>query len=264
MQLTINGLEVFSDGEKYNQSILFVHGFPYDHTMWKAQIDYLKSDYYCVSYDIRGLGQSNVGDGQYTMESYVDDLMIIIEELDLKKPVICALSMGGYIAFRAVERTQELFDGLILCDTKSAADSDEGKLVRASKIAQINNEGLGAFVEEFVPTCFSQNSRENKKELLKSTIEKCKLNQPSGVKGALIAMLSRTDTSNYLDKIKIPTLIIVGENDALTPPEVMKEISNSIIDSVFVEIPEVGHMTPLENPDGVNEAINNFLGKNYK
>ena len=263
MQLSVDGLEVYLEGKKENQSILFVHGFPYDHTMWNSQIDQLKSDYYCVSYDIRGLGKSQVGDGQYTMESYADDLIKVIKGLDLDKPILCGLSMGGYIAFRAIERNQHLFGGLILCDTKAASDNDDGKLVRVAKIAQINEEGLDAFVESFVPTCFSQISIENDSELVERTIKKCKLNDPIGVKGALIAMLSRTDTTNYLENITIPTLIIVGEKDALTPLDSMNEISNIIKDSEFVVIPDVGHMTPLEAPDVVSDSINKFLEKNF-
>lgn len=263
MQNNINGLEIYTEGNESNQAILFVHGFPYDNTMWENQIDSLKSDYFCVSYDIRGLGKSKAGDGQYTMESYVDDLLAVILELKLEKPVLCGLSMGGYISLRAMERSQNSFGGLIMCDTKSAPDNDTGKLVRASKIAQINHEGLDSFVEDFVPTCFSQNSIELKKELLLATISKCKMNDPIGVKGALIAMLSRTDTTDYLGNIKIPALLIVGENDSLTPPDTMKEMSIKISDSEFVIIPEVGHMTPLEDPVAVNQVIEKFLENNF-
>ncbi|VAX26778.1 Hydrolase, alpha/beta fold family [hydrothermal vent metagenome] len=259
MQLTINGLQVFTEGDKSNRPIIFVHGFPYDHTMWDKQIDHLKDNYYCVTYDIRGLGKSAVGNGQYTMESYVDDLFKIIAELELTKPALCGLSMGGYISFRAVERSQETFGSLIICDTRAEADSNEGKLVRASKIKQINEEGIEAFVESFVPTCFAVDTIENRSELFQSVLNKCKTNDPIGVKGALIAMLSRTDTTNYLSKIKIPTLIIVGENDVLTPPAVMKTLHENIPNSEFVIISKAGHMTPIEEPEAVNEVMKEFL-----
>lgn len=262
MQLTINGLEVYTFGNESNQPIIFVHGFPYDHTMWDKQIEFLKEDYYCVTYDIRGLGSSAVGDGQYTMESYVDDLFKIIAELELTKPALCGLSMGGYISLRAVERSQETFGSLILCDTRAEADSDEGKLIRASKIKQINEVGIEAFVDSFVPTCFAEDTIKNRSELFQSVLNRCKTNNLIGVKGALIAMLSRTDTTSYLSKINIPTIIIVGENDALTPPAVMKILHENIPNSEFVIIPEAGHMTPIEEPEAVNEAIRRFLEQN--
>ena len=97
MKEIINGLSVFLEGNSKNQSILFLHGFPYDHTMWKEQVEVLSKKYFCITYDIRGLGDSPVGDGQYTMESFVDDLETIINELKLEKPILCGLSMGGYI-----------------------------------------------------------------------------------------------------------------------------------------------------------------------
>lgn len=259
MRLTINDLQVFTSGDESKQPIIFVHGFPYDHTMWDKQVEYLQNDYYCITYDIRGLGGSVIGDGQYTMESYVDDFLEIISKLKLHKPVLCSLSMGGYMAFRAVERSQDTFSSLILCDTKAEADSDEGKLARANKIKQINEEGIEAFVNGFVPTCFAESTINNKSELFNSILIKCKTNDPIGVKGALIAMLSRTDTTSYLSRINIPTLLIVGEEDVLTPPETMELISSKIDNSEFVIIPEVGHMTPIENPAAVNEAIGSFL-----
>lgn len=262
MSLTINGLQVITTGDKSRKPIIFVHGFPYDHTMWDKQIDHLKDKYYCVTYDIRGLGSSAVGDGQYTMESYVDDLFKIIAELELTKPALCGLSMGGYISFRAVERSLETFGSLILCDTRAEADTDEGKLGRASKIKQINEEGIEAFVNSFVPTCFAQDTIDNRSDLFQGVLNKCKANDPVGVKGALIAMLSRTDTTNYLSKIEIPTLIIVGENDALTPPVVMKTLHMNIPNSKFVIIPKAGHMTPIEEPEAVNEVIERFLKQN--
>ena len=96
-----NNLAIFQTGTENKQTIIFIHGFPFDHKMWDKQVDYFKKDFHCISYDIRGLGESPAGDGQYTIEGFVDDLFNIINELELKKPVICGLSMGGYIALRA-------------------------------------------------------------------------------------------------------------------------------------------------------------------
>jgi len=95
MESNKTDLSIFTEGDPNKKPIVFIHGFPYDHTMWEKQINELKSNYYCVTYDIRGLGQSPIGDGQYTIESFVDDLETIITELELHKPVLCGLSMAG-------------------------------------------------------------------------------------------------------------------------------------------------------------------------
>ncbi len=259
MDITINSLKVFTNGNKKNKSIIFVHGFPYTHTMWNKQIDALKDNYYCVSYDIRGLGESYIGDGQYTMEAFVWDLYSIVDELKLEKPALCGLSMGGYIALRAITKEEERFGSLILCDTRSEADNNEGKLKRSNAINKINVEGIEAFVDEFVPRCFHPKIKERNNETYQNILNECKTQNPIGVKGALIAMLSRLDTTESLKNISIPTLVLVGKKDSLTPPKAMRGLANKIKDSEFFIVPKAGHMSPLENPNFVNKKIIKFL-----
>jgi len=232
--------------------------------MWDYQIEVLKENYYCISYDIRGLGQSYVGDGQYTMEAFVWDLYSLMDELHIEKPIICGLSMGGYISFRAVEKEQNRFAGLILCDTRSEADDNEGKIKRSNAIDKINVESVEAFISDFVPACFHPKTPERLSEVYNRIFDISKNQNPAGVKGALIAMLSRRDTTDSLKKIKIPTLILVGKKDALTPPKIMKKIAKKIKNSEFHKVPKAGHMTPLENPEFVNKKIKRFIEKNFK
>ena len=262
MQRAINNLNVFTDGDDKNMPIIFVHGFPFDHFMWDAQVKDFRGEYYCIRYDIRGLGSSPAGDGQFTMEMFVDDLEIIISELKLEKPILCGLSMGGYISLRAVERIHEKFRALILCDTKSAADDNEGKLKRAVAIKQINSGDFDGFVESFVLNCFGEKFvRENNSEYRK-VVERSKTNIPVGVKGCLLAMAARTDTTEYISKIKLPTLVVCGSEDRLTPPTVMESIANQIRNSEFLIVEGAGHMTPIENSQIVNKSIKNFLVQN--
>jgi 3-oxoadipate enol-lactonase len=261
MKEIINGLSVFLEGNSKHKPIIFIHGFPYDHKMWKAQIDELSEKYFCVTYDIRGLGDSPAGEGQYTMESFVDDLESILQQLKLNKPVLCGLSMGGYISFRALERMEEKFSAIVLCDTRSEADNNEGKLKRASAIKRINTEGLAPFAKDFITNCFGDDYKKNSKEEFEKQIAKSSSFNPAGVKGCLLAMLGRNDTTDYLSKIKIPALVICGENDVLTPPTVMKPLAEKINGVEFVIIKNCGHMSPIEKPKEVTEAIKNFLGK---
>ena len=261
MKKTINDLFVYTSGNENNKAIIFVHGFPYDHMMWKEQIKEFSQDYFCAAYDIRGLGQSPAGNGQFTMESFVDDLEMIIDELKLEKPILCGLSMGGYISLRALERMPDKFSAVILCDTKSEADNNEGKLKRAAGIKRISTEGLEPFAKDFITNCFGDYFKHNRKDELEEIITASSNFDPVGVKGSLLAMLSRTDTTPFLDKVNIPTLIICGEQDALTPPAVMKEMQNKIKNAEYVEIKNAGHMTPIENPEELNGAISLFINK---
>ena len=262
MKKIINGLSVILSGSNEAKAVVFVHGFPFDHIMWQRQVEELCKENLCVTYDIRGLGESNVGDGQFMLEMFVDDLENIIDELKLNRPVLCGLSMGGYISLRAVERMQEKFSALILCDTKASADDNVGKLKRAAAIKQINSGEFNPFIESFVLNCFSEKFvRENNAEYRK-VVERSKMKNQLGVKGCLLTMASRTDTTESLSKIKLPTLIICGSEDKLTPPDQMKKMAEQIPDAEFLLVNNAGHMTPIENPQVVNEAIKNFLAKN--
>lgn len=261
MKITINGLSVNTFGNPEKQAVIFVHGFPYDYSMWDFQIEALQNNYYCIAYDVRGLGESMVGDGQYTMEFFVDDLFSIINEMKLEKPILCGLSMGGYISLRAVERDQNIFGGLILCDTRSDADDNAAKLRRSANINLINTEGLIKFADAFVTNCFADETPQEQEKLFLTTLHKTHRQDPTGVKGCLFAIMSRTDTTPFLPQIKIPTLVICGAFDRLTPPPLMRELAARIPTAEFAAIPHAGHMTPLENPEMVNDLILSFMEK---
>jgi len=259
MKKTVGGLSVLLEGNQKNKAIIFIHGFPYDQSMWEAQIAALSEQFYCVAYDVKGLGASSVGDGQFTMESFVDDVEMLVRELQLEKPIVCGFSMGGYIALRAIERMEEKFSALILCDTTSKADSNERKLDRADAIRRINAQGLNIFTKSFVTKCYGEWYKKEHKEALKKRIAKSTSFNSIGVKGCIFAMLSRTDTTEYLEKITLPTLLLCGEHDTLTPPLGMKTMAEQIKGSSFVPISNSGHMSVIENPTEVNTAIKAFL-----
>lgn len=262
--MIINNLAVYEFGERQNPTIIFIHGFPLDYRMWENQINFLKNDYHIIAYDCRGLGQSYVGDGQYTMEAFVNDLFSIINELQLQKPVLCGLSMGGYIAFRAVEKSQDKLSGVIFCDTKPVADDNAAKLKRADAINMINVDGLEKYLEFFIPTTLCEETLKENPEIYKTLFNRAKTQNPTGVKGALFAMLSRTDSVPFLEKIEIPTLFLAGSYDKLTPPDIMKVYADKVKNSEFAIAPKAGHLAPLENPNFVNDVIKGFLDRRIK
>lgn len=264
--MEINGaeIEISKAGNKDNKSIVFIHGFPFDLTMWNNVIDSLKTDFYCVSYNIRGFGKSSGGDGQFTMEMFVDDLEKIIKKLKLNKPTICGLSMGGYITLRATERFEKILGGLILCDTKAEPDSNAAKLKRAEGIRDINLKGTKKFAEEFIKNCVSGDFIKKNSKTYNAIVSNSSKTNPLALKGCLLAMAGRTDTTEYLSKINIPTLILCGEKDNLTPASLMKEISNKIKNAEFYVVPNAGHVIAIENPDFTTNKIKTFLNNLIK
>ena len=257
----INDIAVSEYGDRQQVPIIFIHGFPYNSTMWEQQIKRLKEEYYCVAYDIRGLGETPPGYGQFTIEMFVDDLFAVIDGLGLDRPVITGFSMGGYITLRAVEREPDRFRGIILCDTKAEADDDAGKLKRANAIKSINTNGMETFASNFVPMTFSEDAPQRIPETYNTILEQAKAESPIGVKGSLLAMAARTDTTQSLGDIRVPTLLLVGEQDTLTPPSVMQQMHNRISGSEIILVPEAGHMAPLENPEVFTHSIEDFLTK---
>lgn len=261
MELNANNIMIFTQGINKNTPIIFVHGFPYDHTMWNKTVDALKDKYYCVTYDIRGFGQSPAGSGQYTIESFVDDLENIVDELYLTKPVLCGLSMGGYISLRAVERMEEKFSAVIFCDTKPEADDNATKLKRANGVKLLHEKDAEEFIRPFVKNCFGPKYLDEQNDEYQTLEDYFAKSSAVAVSGCLIAMAARTDTTVALGNIKLPTLVICGEDDKLSPPAVMKQMAEKINGAKFVLIPESGHMTPIENPNEFNNALKDFLKK---
>lgn len=224
--MLINGIEVFLQEDSAAQPIVFIHGFPFDPTLWDNVIEQLKDDYYCISYDLRGFGNSEVGHGQYTMESYVDDLKTLISHFGLKQVILYGFSMGGYIVLRANERLQN-FNALILANTATTSYNDEAKLKRAKAIQSIEKEGVEPFLDSFFTAAFTQSYRQEHQDKIALLKEKILTFDPTGIKGGLIAMISRTDTTQSLEQVP-STLLIGASDDAIIAPKIMKEIASKI------------------------------------
>jgi 3-oxoadipate enol-lactonase len=261
METNVSGLAVFTYGEPSALPVVMVHGFPYSSNMWRNQVGALRESYYCVAYDTRGLGRSAPGDGQFTLEALVDDLFAVMAALDLRKPVLCGLSMGGYTALRAAEREPQRFRGLILCDTRSGADADAGRIRRAELIKKINTEGMEGFAAGMVAATFAEDAAVRIPDVYQAALAEARSQNPLGVKGCLLAMASRTDTTAFLARIRVPVLLVVGEKDSLTPVEEMRAMQQKIAGARLVVVPDAGHMAPLESPAFVTRAMQDFLGQ---
>ncbi|MGH2574401.1 MAG: alpha/beta fold hydrolase [Ignavibacteria bacterium] len=258
----IYGLNVTEHGENNSQAIIFIHAFPLCNRMWDPQAEYFKTKYRVVVYDLRGFGHSEINDGQFPVDSHVDDLNSIIDKLNINKPIICGLSMGGYIALRALEMNQDKFKAVILSDTKAEADANAAKIKRAEQIKLIKSGGKNNFFEGFINNALSESTlkgNEEKQKIVKFLKEMMGWQSDTGICAGLMTLAARTDTTDSLEKVKIPALILVGENDKLVPPEFSKLMNEKITNSKLERIPESGHFPNLENPEAFNRAIENFI-----
>jgi 3-oxoadipate enol-lactonase len=151
-------LHVVEKGEQTAPPVVFIHGFPFSHHMWDDQVAAVSPTHRTIAYDLRGLGVSSLGDGQYTVEGHVEDLIAVLNHFGIEKAVIVGLSLGGYITLRALESHPERFRAAILCDTRSEADGNEAKINRARAVAAVKSRGSGWFADDFMPKVFAEGS----------------------------------------------------------------------------------------------------------
>jgi pimeloyl-ACP methyl ester carboxylesterase len=261
MRATINGASIFYDDQGHREGlpVIFVHGFPFSRAMWNGQVDATGTFCRVVTYDVRGLGESEVGDGQYTIEGHVDDLIGLLDHLGIGKTAIVGLSMGGYITLRAIERNPERFVAAILCDTRSEADGNDTKIKRALGIKSVKQGGSRLFADTFVKGVFAEESFERNPEAVRFIHGIIERTSPLSIAGTLLALASRTDTTEALSRIAVPTLILVGEHDVTTPPSASRAMHERIRHSELYIIPGAAHMSNLENPAVFNEKVVGFL-----
>jgi 3-oxoadipate enol-lactonase len=239
--------------------VVFIHGFPFSQTMWTPQVQVLLGEYHLFTYDNRGHGKSDVGDGRYMLEFFVDDLIGLLDAWKIEKAVLCGLSMGGYIALRAVERNPERVKGLVLADTRSEADSNEAKLKRAANIRTVKEKGVSVFAEGFLKAVFAPHSLATKPQIVDNIRQVINANSPEGICGTLLALASRTDTTASLSKIQVPTLILVGDQDPVTPPAASESMHQLITGSELHVLSIAAHLSNLENPEEFNTHLIDFL-----
>jgi len=263
MKAFINGsnLNYEEAGNRNGLPVLFLHGFPFSHEMWKGQIEAVSMKYRAIAYDIKGHGLSDIGDGQYTIEGHVDDLFAFMDYLHLERTVIVGLSMGGYIALRALERYQDRFIAAALCDTKSEADPPEAKLRRFSGMVEVKKSGSQQFADTFLKSVFAHESFTTKPEAVDLIRRIISRTPPLSIAGTLLALAARTDTSGVLPNIKIPVLIMVGALDQTTPPSLSQAMHERIKSSELHIVPDAAHMSNLENPGVFNGALLSFLDR---
>jgi len=241
--------------------VLLVHGFPLDHTMWQFQLGGLVDLGRIIAPDLRGFGRSVPCDRPIlTMETLADDLAAILEALQVEEPIVfCGLSMGGYVAWEFWRRHGQRLRGLILCDTRAAPDSPEAAAQRLENAAKVMDQGVKFFAEMMVARLFCPQTAEKQPDLVAAIRQVMENTLPQSVAATLRGLAQRVDARPWLSQINVPTLVLVGEHDVVSPPDEMDSMAQAIPGSKFVKIPEAGHLAPLENPTAVNLAIREFL-----
>lgn len=254
--------------EGQGHPIVFLHGFPLDHTMWESQFDSLASSYRVIAPDLRGFGGTTLPDKEpekavSTMAEMADDLVEDLEFLEVHEPIVlCGLSMGGYVAFEFWRRHRTRLAGLILCDTRAAPDTPDAAKGRHETAAKLLAAGhTESLTEGMIPKLFAPLTIDKQPDIVQKMRERMLTTSAAGAAAALRGMAERIDFRPKLAEIALPTLVIVGEHDAISSPEEMRSFAEQIPDATFEVIPRAGHMAPMENPGPVNAAIRKFVSE---
>ena len=232
---------------------LFVHGFPLDSSMWTDQINALSDLRRCIAVDLRGFGRSSPVTGEpLTMEGHAADLAAVLDLVSEEKADIVGLSMGGYVALAFAEMYPDRVRSIALLDTRSAPDSAEAKAGRDAAAERLLAEGRAAFAAGMESALLAPEASVSSRARLRSQIEGCPYET---IVAALAGMRDRPDRTQGLPNISAPASVLVGEFDAVTPPSDAEEMALALPDSSLTIVPGAGHMTPIENPGAVNEAL---------
>jgi pimeloyl-ACP methyl ester carboxylesterase len=242
-------------------AVVLLHGFPLSRAMWAEQIPSLGAIYRVIAPDLRGHGDSPAPEGVYTMDEMADDVIETLDSVPIPEPIVLGgLSMGGYVALSIVLRYPERVRALLLLDTQAGADSTEvaaGREVTARSVLEANS--AAPIVDAMVGRLFSPVFREERPEKVEPIRTAMAQATPRGIAGALRGMANRPDRRGDLAKIAVPTMVLVGEADVITPPAVARSLAEAIPGARLEVIPAAGHMAPYENPSVANAVILRFL-----
>ncbi len=255
----IGGVELAWEDAGQGAPVILLHAFPLNRKMWAPQVEALASRYRVVTPDFPGHGESGIAAEDSTMERLADDVHGLLDHLGLERVVLGGLSMGGYVVFAFYRRWPERVAALILADTRASADTEEGRKARFETAAVAEREGSAAIAERMLPKLLAPTTRELQPEIVAAVRKMILEASPAGIAGALRGMAARPAAIDLLPRIKCPTLILVGEQDVLTPPADSEVMEKEILNSRLVKIPDAGHLSNLEQPERFNQALLEFL-----
>jgi 3-oxoadipate enol-lactonase len=259
MKAHIAGAEIAYDVRGRGDAVLLLHAFPLGLAMWDAQADALAARFQVVRFDARGFGGSPPGDGPLSMERIADDGVALLDHLGLSRAAVCGLSMGGYAALAMVRRHADRLRALVLCDTRAGADTPEARRARAELAEKVLRDGSAAAAEAMLPKLLGATTQRERPQVVARVRHIIEGNPPRGIANALYGLAARADSTPTLREVRVPTLVVCGEEDVLTPPAESEALHAGIAGSRLERIPRAGHLSALEDAGAFDAALLRFL-----
>ena len=255
-----DGPSIYFDDSGQGAPIVLGHSFLCDGSQWREQVAGLSDRYRLINLDFRGHGKSAAATEPFTLYDAVDDVVGVLDQLGIEKAVWCGLSIGGMVALRAALTVPERIDRLIIMDSDSGSERFRKKIQYKLMGMGVRTMGFGPFLNEITRLMFGESTRRNKPELVEEWRAKFAAVDVPSTLVALGGLIQRDSVLDRLGEIDIPALIMVGQEDASLPVPISRRIHKALPNSEFIEIPEAGHLSALEQPEFVNGAIRDFLG----
>jgi pimeloyl-ACP methyl ester carboxylesterase len=261
MKALINGINLDYLDEGQGVPVIFIHAFPMNLAMWASQVINLAPICRVIALNLRGFGGSDVPCGPYWMALLASDVRGLMSKLGIERAILVGLSMGGYVAMSFYRNFPYAVIGLVLADTRAAADNAEGRERRLKSAERAEQEGIEAIVDDMVPLLLSQSAIEHRHDLLDRVRQIAIENRPEGLAAAQRGMAARPDSNEVLAHANCPTLVIVGEDDRLSTPEESSGWQQQMPNSRLAVIKAAGHLSNIEQPEAFNSALADFISR---
>jgi len=240
-------------------TLVLLHAFPLNARMWEPQQALAEFGWRIIAPQFPGFDGGTGAHADATVDDYAGKLVDLLDSLHVEQAVIAGLSMGGYVAFALLRHARRYFSGLVLADTRAGADTPEGRQGRDNMRALLREKGPSAIADQMIPKLLGATTLRERPAAAETVRALVMSSSADAIDGAINVLKTRPDSTPQLAGIHVPTLIIVGEEDTLTPPDMSREMHRAIHGSELVLIPESGHLTNLERPRAFNAALASFL-----
>ena len=241
-------------------TLVLLHAFPLSAHVWDDQLAMADHGWRVIAPDFRGFGEGGAADlPAASVDDYAGDVIDLLDRLHIEEAVLGGVSLGGYVAFAIFRHAPRYIRALVLVDTRSQADSPEGVQGRRRMLQTVADQGTKPVVEEMVPKLVGASTARTRPDLVERVRAMAMANPPAAISGAITALMTRPDSAPLLRTMHIPALIVVGEEDTLTPVAFSEEMHRDIAGSELAVIPGAGHLSNLERPDTFNPILARFL-----
>ena len=255
----INDIQLAYTDTGIGRPVVLIHGYPFNRSLWTEQIPALSNSYRVIIPDLRGFGETDASEGAATMNRMAQDVAELMDQLEIPRAVIGGLSMGGYVALAFYKQFPSRVRGLILADTRAEADTEEGKQIRAQQAEKALAEGMAGIADAMLPKLLTPDTVSKHPEIVLFVRDMMLKMKPEGAAAALRGMAEREDQTPLLSQISVPTLLLVGAEDAITPVADSEKMHRAIAGSRLVVLENAGHVSNIERTQQFNDALLEFL-----